>query len=584
MKSSDEKKGKKGKVEFGSIAVEKPKGRAFSGKLVHNSNTFLDSGASTSMFCSKLEALKNSYCVGSESVVQVATGKDSAKCLGTGTIDINGILIEGMHIEDLNDTLISVGQVCDKKNIVIFTSTEAVILRCTKFTADRKDIVAIIPRDPNTKLYTVAESGFHEELNDCLQQGKAIKSMSKSISLWHNRLVHVGHSTLRNLHLHVDGFPKLQGNTKPCHPCKLGKATKKSFKSNFKPVQFPGEVVHPDLVGPLPVSLDGAVYVCTFIDRYSRYTHAVGIAKKSDVPEMFEDFKTHEHVKKYFKNGVVRLHTDGGGEYEKVDIELHSETTPHTPQHNPFSERFNRTFLEPIRTMLGQAGLSGKYWEYALGQVVYVKNRVFHRSIGCSAFEKLTGTKPTLKHIRVFGCAAFVYEHDPVSKIHATAAPAIMLGCNDNSVYTLERLNDKKIINSVHVTFDEQSFPKLDLSDSSSSGEENDEYTDYDSESDSSSDVFEQWDNSSLTDCKNSETPKTESTNNSNLRRSIRERHPPDRYSYSGRHRACNSISFPITTSDQPTVRDATNATRDEAELWRKVIITELSTLSQKGA
>ena len=95
--------------------------------------------------------------------------------------------------------------------------------------------------------------------------------------------------------------------------------------------------------------------------------------------------------------------------------------------------------------------------------VVHIKDRTPHKAIASTPYEKLIGSKPSLKHVRVFGCAAFVYEHDPKSKVHARAAPAVMLGCNDHSVYTVERLTDRKIINSVHVTFDEESFPKLEI-------------------------------------------------------------------------------------------------------------------------
>lgn len=173
----------------------------------------------------------------------------------------------------------------------------------------------------------------------------------------------------------------------------------------------------------------------------------------------------------YFKNGIERFHTDDRGEYENVESMEHSETTPHMPQHNPFSERFNWTFFDPVRTISEQAGLSVCYWEYAMDHVVYIKNRIAHRSLDCTPFEHLTGEKPSLKHVRVFGCAAFVYDHFMKSKVNARAIPAIMLGCNDYGVYTVERLTDRKIINSVHATFDETNFPAFELSDSSRSGE-----------------------------------------------------------------------------------------------------------------
>ena len=122
---------------------------------------------------------------------------------------------------------------------------------------------------------------------------------------------------------------------------------------------------------------------------------------------------------KKFPNGVVRLHTDGGGEYnfsDKLEID-HTETTPDTFQHNPFSERSNLAILDPVRTLLEEAGLPAKYWEYASHHVAFVKNRLPHSGInGISPYEKLFGKKPTLKHAKVFGCAAFVYEENPRSK------------------------------------------------------------------------------------------------------------------------------------------------------------------------
>lgn len=182
---------------------------------------------------------------------------------------------------------------------------------------------------------------------------------------------------------------------------------------------------------------------------------------------------------------VQALHTDGGGEYHNVNIIEHTETCPDTSQHNPFSERTNQTLVEPRRVLLEQAGLSAKYWEASIEYVAYVKNRLPHSTIGCSPYEKLTGQKPSLKHIRVFGCAAFVYDEHPKSKFHSTGRPRIFLGCNDHGVYTVELLAEKRTVNSVHVTFDESSFLALENMDSSSSSGEDGYQWQVDSESDS---------------------------------------------------------------------------------------------------
>lgn len=92
---------------------------------------------------------------------------------------------------------------------------------------------------------------------------------------------------------------------------------------------------------------------------------------------------------------------------------------------------------------------------------------------------------PTFPHAKVFECAAFVYNTEPKSKAHSRAEPGIFVGLNDHGVYLVELLGSKKLVTSVHVTFDEESFPALekdsssdDDSESSWSTDDNDEYCD----------------------------------------------------------------------------------------------------------
>ena len=388
--------------------------------------------------------------------------------------------------------------------------------------------------------------------------------------------MHVNENVLRSIHKHSKDVPRVKGKLEICAPCRLGKATKKSFDSHFEPANYPGEVVHSDLAGPIHKSIHGRTYFITFVDQHTRYTHVMGLTAKSEASEAFDMYQQSFHVKKYYPKGIERLHSDGGGEYANTSANDASNTTPETPQHNPFAERINRTYLDPIRTLLEQAVLSAKYWEYALDHVAYVKNRLYHSAIKRSLFEALTGKKPTLKHVRVFGCSAFVYNHAPASKVHARAVPGIFLGCNDHGVYIVERLTDRKVINSVHVTFDESTFPGLEKSDSSSCGES--ESSIYD---DSESYIFPEPDTAS-----DSESSVIESEDSSTNRYPKRFRKQPERLGYSSEshsHHAHAAISFPITTSDAPTIKEAMSATPPEVKLWEIAIQEELSSLNEMG-
>lgn len=97
------------------------------------------------------------------------------------------------------------------------------------------------------------------------------------------------------------------------------------------------------------------------VDEHTRFTDVMGLSADSDTPMAFELYKKAAYVKKYFNHVVVTLHSDEGGDYEKADTSETSQTTPNTPQHNPFAESANHTYLETNRAILEQSVLSARY-------------------------------------------------------------------------------------------------------------------------------------------------------------------------------------------------------------------------------
>jgi len=85
--------------------------------------------------------------------------------------------------------------------------------------------------------------------------------------------------------------------------------------------------------------------------------------------------------------------------------------------------------MERVRCMPDDAGLSKKYWAFAVSVAVYLKNRTPTRSVvGKTPYEAWHGRKPSLKHLRVFGCLAFV--HVPKEKqkmLDDRATPGIFI-------------------------------------------------------------------------------------------------------------------------------------------------------------
>jgi hypothetical protein len=82
--------------------------------------------------------------------------------------------------------------------------------------------------------------------------------------------------------------------------------------------------------------------------------------------------------------------------------------------------------------MLDDAGLSKNYWAFGVSVAVYLKNRTPTRSVvGKTPYKAWhgSGKKPSLKHLRVFGCLAFVHvPKEKRKKLNYRATPGIFVG------------------------------------------------------------------------------------------------------------------------------------------------------------
>jgi hypothetical protein len=109
---------------------------------------------------------------------------------------------------------------------------------------------------------------------------------------------------------------------------------------------------------------------------------------------------------------LVRVHGGGGKEYEtkeeRLEDHLATHSAPYIPENNSMSARGNRTLLDAARTLLIEADLPASFWPFLIRHVVYVRNRVRHATTGDSPYYMVTGEKPSLKNLKVFGCQAYV--------------------------------------------------------------------------------------------------------------------------------------------------------------------------------
>ncbi|MBW0579608.1 hypothetical protein O181_119323, partial [Austropuccinia psidii MF-1] len=94
-------------------------------------------------------------------------------------------------------------------------------------------------------------------------------------NLWHCRLGHPGPSVLKNL-----GLPNPNHS---CLTCETNKSCQLPFLDHFEPVNYPLDIIHIDVVGPItPESISGSHFLLTIVDQATSYKIIRFLAKKSD--------------------------------------------------------------------------------------------------------------------------------------------------------------------------------------------------------------------------------------------------------------------------------------------------------------
>eukprot|EP00253_Pinus_taeda_P025701 PITA_25701 len=123
-------------------------------------------------------------------------------------------------------------------------------------------------------------------------------------------------------------------------------------------------------------------------------------------------------VENQTKKKIKVLRTDNSGEFCSKEFEefckkcgiARKRTTPYTPQQNGDVERMNKMLMERARSMLNGAGLGQELWVEAVETTCYLVNRSPSSALEDKTPQEVwTGKKPSLSHLRVFGCDAYLH-------------------------------------------------------------------------------------------------------------------------------------------------------------------------------
>ncbi|GBM95129.1 Retrovirus-related Pol polyprotein from transposon TNT 1-94 [Araneus ventricosus] len=266
-------------------------------------------------------------------------------------------------------------------------------------------------------------------------------STSVDLNLIHKRLCHVDIPLIKDMckNKSVKGLEKVNikiGN-ESCIACNVGKATRTSLKKNYVYKRVTRSVldkVHMDLWGPAPVNSLGGKYLC-------RVQRELGRKLKSVRTDNGMEF-CHKDFETFLRNLGIRI----------------ERTSFYTPELNGIAERFNRSSMEAVRTMLQDSGLQPRFWAEALHAYVHTKNRCSHKlTEGKTPMEIWSGHKPSIRHCRTFGSLAYVYVPTVNrNKLQPKAKIGILVGYAVNRRgYRVWLPKERKVVESIHVKIDE---------------------------------------------------------------------------------------------------------------------------------
>lgn len=234
------------------------------------------------------------------SKVQIGNG-DYLAVEGRGTVTIRGssgtkLIQDVLFVPDINQNLLSVGQLLEKGFNVIFQDNH-----CQIKDAEGKDVFRVLMRG---KSFTLE------------QEQIAYYAKKANAEVWHKRLGHFHHAAVMNLQKKnlVQGLPYLGDDIPDCKTCQIGKQARIPFKNATWRATEKLQLIHTDLARPIKTpSLNGSKYYIVFIDDYTRMCWIYFLRFKSEVASVFWKFKQWIETQSGCK--IQALRSDNGKEY-----------------------------------------------------------------------------------------------------------------------------------------------------------------------------------------------------------------------------------------------------------------------------
>ncbi|GJY73782.1 retrovirus-related pol polyprotein from transposon TNT 1-94 [Tanacetum coccineum] len=360
------------------------------------------------------------------------------------------------------------GHMCDKKNKVLFTYTECLVLSPDFKLPDENQVLLRVPKQNNMysfNLENIVPTGGLA----CLIAKATVDESNK----WHRRLGHefknqgtiiefCGSKGIKREYSNArtpqqNGVAKRKNKT-------LIEATRTMLADSFLPNTFWAEAVstacyvfnrvlvtkpqnktpYELITGKIPIisyirPFGCQVTILNTIDHLGKFEEKYDEGFLVGADDLHKSFKeqgivdsrcsrhpwtVNKHTLLNIKImvgpvafGVVKIYLSDAvtrrKEFKNMDIiELcgskgikREYSNARTPQQNGVAERKNKTLIEATRTMLADSFLPNTFWAEAVSTACYVLNRVLvTKPQNKTPYELITGKIPIISYIRPFGC------------------------------------------------------------------------------------------------------------------------------------------------------------------------------------
>jgi transposase InsO family protein len=199
------------------------------------------------------------------------------------------------------------------------------------------------------------------------------------------------------------------------------------------------------------------------IDDLSRYMWVVVLGSKGEAANAIK--RTQAAVEAECGRKLRVLHTDNGGEFTAAEFTSYCTdegvqrhySAPYSPQQNNVIERCNQMVVGMAWALLKQRGMPAVFWGEAVVTAAYILNCSPTMALnGRTLYKAWHGRKPTISHIRVFGCLAYGKELGHISKLDDRSTSGVFIGYVEGSkAYRILDPGTQRVCMPSDVVFDE---------------------------------------------------------------------------------------------------------------------------------